>query len=195
MRKVMAIGVAVLMAATACGDVVDDAATTTSAVEADTPDEPTTGGSSEDTDARGPSKDQSLESGSDESVSIDPSPTTISEERTQEDEELPERVPPTSETPVTGEADSSLVASIKQDLIGGTGASEADITVVRAEEVIWNDGSLGCPKPGKMYSQAVVNGYWVVLEYGGQTYDYRATGTGYFRLCEGFGAPPANPTG
>ncbi len=33
--------------------------------------------------------------------------------------------------------------------------------------------------------QAPVQGYWVVLEVGGESYDYRAADTGYFALCEG----------
>jgi len=34
------------------------------------------------------------------------------------------------------------------------------LAIVRAEAVVWNDGSLGCPEPGMMYTQALVNGYW-----------------------------------
>jgi hypothetical protein len=36
-----------------------------------------------------------------------------------------------------------------------------------------------------MYTQALVDGYWVVLAVGEQEYDYRASDTGYFFLCEG----------
>ena len=32
------------------------------------------------------------------------------------------------------------------------------LVIVRAESVVWNDGSLGCPEPGMMYTQALVNG-------------------------------------
>jgi hypothetical protein len=31
---------------------------------------------------------------------------------------------------------------------------------------VWNDGSLGCPEPGMMYTQALVNGYWLIIEAG-----------------------------
>ena len=47
------------------------------------------------------------------------------------------------------------------------------LVIVRAEPVVWNDGSLGCPEPGMEYTQALVNGYWVVIEAAGQTYDFR----------------------
>jgi len=32
------------------------------------------------------------------------------------------------------------------------------LVIVRAESVVWNDGSLGCPEPGMEYAQALVNG-------------------------------------
>lgn len=66
------------------------------------------------------------------------------------------------------------------------------LVVVRAEAVVWNDGSLGCPEPGMEYTQALVNGYWVVIEAAGHTYDFRAGRDGKFHLCpEGRGRPPS----
>jgi hypothetical protein len=47
------------------------------------------------------------------------------------------------------------------------------LVIVRAESVVWNDGSLGCPEPGMIYTQAQVNGYWIVIEAAGQKYDFR----------------------
>ncbi len=124
-----------------------------------------------------------------------PPATEPSEEEPVGEEKLPEEVPPTTDQPVTGEVSADLMAKIKSDVMARTGAPEADITVVRSEEVIWNDGSLGCPVPGEFYTQAQVSGFWVVLEYAGQTYDYRASDKGHFRLCEGFTTTPSNPTG
>ena len=68
------------------------------------------------------------------------------------------------------------------------------LVLVRAESVVWNDGSLGCPKPGTMYTQALVNGYWVVVKVGDQTYDFRVSSGGSFILCPtGQGRPPKQP--
>ena len=65
------------------------------------------------------------------------------------------------------------------------------LVIVRAEPAIWNDGSLGCPEPGMNYTQALVNGYWVVISAAGQTYDFRLGRGGRFQLCpEGRGHPP-----
>ncbi len=56
--------------------------------------------------------------------------------------------------------------------------------VLTAAAMQWPDGSLGCPEPGVMYTQAVVDGSQIVVEAGGETYDYRLDGSGNFRLCD-----------
>jgi hypothetical protein len=66
------------------------------------------------------------------------------------------------------------------------------MVVIRDQAVTWSDGSLGCPQPGVFYTQALVPGYWVVLQVGDQEYDYRASERGHFVLCEGGGLPFTN---
>ena len=61
----------------------------------------------------------------------------------------------------------------------------ADITVVSAQPKVWNDGSLGCPKPGQMYTQALVPGYQVIVDAGGRQMDYHASQSGTVKQCEG----------
>jgi hypothetical protein len=108
---------------------------------------------------------------------------------------IPERVPPTqATTPVTGEVPTALLDSILMDLVERTGAAMEKISVIQAQAIVWNDGSLGCPQPGVMYTQALVNGYQVILEVGDQKYDYRASESGYYLLCER-GFPPIFPAG
>jgi hypothetical protein len=66
------------------------------------------------------------------------------------------------------------------------------LSIVRAEAVVWSDGSLGCPESGMEYAQALVRGYWVVVNAAGQEYDFRAGNDGSFRLCPpGRGRPPS----
>ena len=109
--------------------------------------------------------------------------------------QTPERVPPAeSTTPVTGEVPQGLLDAIYKDLAGRTGTVPDEISVIQAQSIVWNDGSLGCPQPGMAYTQATVPGYWVVLEVDGKQYDYRVTSRGYFFLCEG-GVPPVSPGG
>jgi len=107
---------------------------------------------------------------------------------------MPERVPLTEAiTPVTGEAPNDILDSILKDLAGKTGVPISDATIVQSQAVVWNDGSLGCPQPGVLYTQALVNGYWIILEVAGQRFDYRAANTGYFFLCENGLSPIYTP--
>lgn len=97
---------------------------------------------------------------------------------------LPERVPADSPETVVGEVPESMLTVIGEDLAGKLNIAVDAIGIVRAEALTWNDGSLGCPRPGEMYTQALVPGYWIVLQHGDTQYDYRATERGYFFPCE-----------
>jgi hypothetical protein len=62
------------------------------------------------------------------------------------------------------------------------GVDPDDIEVVSVEEVTWNSGALGCPEPGQVYTQALVDGLRVIVSVNGTDYDYRVAGT-TARLC------------
>ncbi len=64
------------------------------------------------------------------------------------------------------------VAAARRDLAGRTGLAESELAVHTAEAVTWRDGSLGCPEPGMMYTQALVEGYLIRFEAGGERYEY-----------------------
>ena len=68
------------------------------------------------------------------------------------------------------------------------------VTVVEAAAQTWPNGALGCPSPGVMYTQAIVNGWRVVLSAGSEELDYRASGPGRFKLCT-TGAPGGGSSG
>lgn len=53
------------------------------------------------------------------------------------------------------------------DQLVDDGVDRDDILVVTAEFVTWSDGSLGCPEPDMMYTQALVEGYRIVLDVAG----------------------------
>jgi hypothetical protein len=95
--------------------------------------------------------------------------------------------------PVTGEVPASLLEDIRADLAQRSGVTQEAILVIRDQAVTWSDGSLGCPQPGVFYTQALVPGYWVVLQVGENQYDYRASESGYFFVCEGSGLPFTRP--
>ncbi len=56
--------------------------------------------------------------------------------------------------------------------------------VVAVEAVTWRDGSLGCAKPGTMYTQALVEGQRITLAVGDEEYAYHSGGDRDPFLCE-----------
>lgn len=97
---------------------------------------------------------------------------------------FPERLVHEQPTHIVGEVPDSTLDTVKKDLAKRLGTSVDDLEVIKAESITWNDGSLGCPKPGQNYTQALVPGYWIVLLRGDEEYDYRASESGHFFLCE-----------
>jgi hypothetical protein len=107
----------------------------------------------------------------------------------------PEEAGPGERPRVIEQMPPDLLEAIVADLMERAGVGRSAVHVVRTEQVIWPDGSLGCPQPDQMYTQALVDGYQVVLEQGGETYDYRVSDKGSFVLCENsldLGAPAAD---
>jgi len=87
---------------------------------------------------------------------------------------------------VTGEVPDDLLEAIFADLEKRTGAQRSAFKVLQTEARQWNDGGLGCPEPGQVYTQAIVDGYQVVIEHQGKSFDYHASERGYFKLCAGY---------
>ncbi len=83
--------------------------------------------------------------------------------------------------------DSSLLPEIndaKQDLASELGEPAAAVEIIRAERVTWPDGSLGCPRPGMLYTQALVRGYFIQLRAAGRHWNYHGGRGGPPRLCD-----------
>jgi len=97
-------------------------------------------------------------------------------------------VPP-SDAPMTGEVPAVILAELVADAAQRTATEAGAVEVLQAEAVTWNDGSLGCPEPGMFYTQALVDGYQVILKAGDEELDYRVGAGGGFRICEGGGRP------
>ena len=91
----------------------------------------------------------------------------------------------------TGEVPPQLLALFIDDLARRALVKPETITVVSATEQQWSDGALGCPKPGEMYTQAIVPGYRAVLQAGGEKYAYHSDQRGHFIVCgSGLALPP-----
>lgn len=98
---------------------------------------------------------------------------------------VPGEPPDAALEPVTGEVPAEILEAILAEVAEQTGAQPEQVEFVRAEQAIWNDGSLGCPQPGVVYTQAPVTGYWVVLQFNGETFDFRVNERGIFTRCDG----------
>ena len=77
----------------------------------------------------------------------------------------------------------SLKEAALVDAMKRTGIDRRLLKVRSAEAVTWSDGSLGCPQPGMMYTQALVPGYRVRIDAGGKVLDYHAGRSGPPAFC------------
>lgn len=90
----------------------------------------------------------------------------------------------TTPTSTPGSELQAVIDQAVQDLSGRLGVSTDAIEVESAEAVTWPDGSLGCPEPGHSYTQALVEGFRVILRHEGEVYDYHAGSDTPPFLCE-----------
>ncbi len=65
-----------------------------------------------------------------------------------------------------------LVAAAIQDAAQRTGVEPGTVEVPLAEPITWPDGSLGCPEPGLISTQALVPGYRIVVHADGRDFHY-----------------------
>ena len=86
-----------------------------------------------------------------------------------------------------------MIEAALDDAANRSTTARAAITVTSAEAVTWPDGSLGCPQPGMMYTQALVAGYRIVLQAGGQTLNYHAMSRGRPMFCPASRVVPPVP--
>ena len=85
---------------------------------------------------------------------------------------------------VNGKLDRSTIDALVDQAANDAGVEADEITVVSAQPVTWSDGSLGCPQEGGSYTQALVPGYRVVLDIGGDEVHYHAGTDGAFFPCD-----------
>jgi hypothetical protein len=76
-----------------------------------------------------------------------------------------------------------LLTPVLADASERSGVPPAELVVNGAWRRTWSDGSLGCPRPGEFYTQALVPGWQVIVQAGDQELDYRLTDRGHFILC------------
>jgi len=82
-----------------------------------------------------------------------------------------EEQPVTSATVATAGIPGDILNSVLDDAAQQLGVATDTLVVTKAEAVTWPDGSLGCPEPGMFYTQALVDGYWIVVETASESLD------------------------
>ena len=73
----------------------------------------------------------------------------------------PEIAQSTGEPVTTASMSRAVRQAVVADAASRFQVSEDAVVLSGAERVTWSDGSLGCPKPGRIYTQALVPGYRV----------------------------------
>ena len=77
----------------------------------------------------------------------------------------------------------AMVEAALDDAARRTKTDRTKLTVLSAESVTWSDGSLGCPEPGKAYTQALVPGHRIRIQAGAEVLDYHVGRRGVPVLC------------
>ena len=79
----------------------------------------------------------------------------------------------------------ALLDAIVADAAQRAGVAPSEVVVLSSEQQIFNDSSLGCPEPGRVYTQVLTPGHRVLVDAGGETYDYRVNSLAdTYKLCE-----------
>jgi hypothetical protein len=99
---------------------------------------------------------------------------------------------PVATLPPVLEVPAGILASIQDEVSRLASVPVDQLTLVRAQQITWPDGSLGCPAPGEMYTQSLVSGYWIVFRANNETFDFRVTEDGHYHRCDlpGLPGPP-----
>lgn len=87
-----------------------------------------------------------------------------------------------AQTPAPGDHD--MLNGMAKDLAQRLGVPRSALQVLNVQPVVWDDGALGCPQPGKSYLQAQTPGVRVVFGYEKKTYQYHGADSGNFVYCE-----------
>lgn len=113
---------------------------------------------------------------------------TTPEETMETSRPSPIPVPGSGSALPTGPVAESVVARPEvqaaiADLAEREGVDVAEVTVAGWAKVTWRDGSLGCPQPGTMYTQALVPGEQLVLSVDDRLFSYHAAVGKPFSYC------------
>jgi hypothetical protein len=93
------------------------------------------------------------------------------------------RPPAGGQTPMVPASLQAMVRLALDDAARRSGRDAATLEVKLATQVTWPDGSIGCPQPDRMYTQALVPGYRIVIAAGSELLEYHGAGQGAPGYC------------
>jgi len=86
-----------------------------------------------------------------------------------------------------------LIETAREDLAQRLSVSVTSINLVKIDEILWPDASLGCPQPDNVYAQTQTSGYLIKLEHDEDEFEYHANMHGFIFYCEN-PTPPISAT-
>lgn len=90
-------------------------------------------------------------------------------------------------------APAEMIEAALDDAANRSTTARSDIKVISGEAVTWPDGSLGCARPGMLYTQALVAGYRIVLQAGDLVLNYHTAARGKPVFCPASRVTPPVP--
>jgi hypothetical protein len=77
-----------------------------------------------------------------------------------------------------------MAEKAREHLVKKFKLSSEQISVFSVQKATWPDAGLGCPQEGMSYAQVETPGYMILLEAGGQTYNYHTDAAENVILCD-----------
>lgn len=77
----------------------------------------------------------------------------------------------------------SLINTASQELAQRLEIQAEKIVLIEAKEVVWSDGSLGCPVKGMVYMQVLTPGYLIRLSANDMEYEYHTDKSSLVIFC------------
>jgi hypothetical protein len=102
----------------------------------------------------------------------------------------PKRIPhlpaplPESQPVSTASVPRDVRRAVVADAARRFSVAESSVVLASAEQLTWNDGSLGCASPGMNYSQALVPGYRIVAKSATGAFVYHTDTNGNLAVCD-----------
>lgn len=105
---------------------------------------------------------------------------------------LPQESPAAGEPVATAAIPREVRRAVVADAAKRFGVAESSVVLTGAEQVTWSDGSLGCPEPGRLYTQMLVPGFRVQAKTQEGQLTYHTDSRGNALTCGPSGTNPAS---